>query len=395
MSAADLVFDIQRIKTTMLRSGLDSLYLATNPRHYVNLNNAGEHLLKDLLVSRPGGIVRGRGMGPETVMPLPTENTFPYAQQGLIHMDSVVESRVGVSRMFTGIDADNLSTTNAHNAIGQLSTMAAQRVEQIARIFGNGVERLFSLAHELVIKSGHSMDSIRLRGQWVEIDPTTWRTGRDMRVTAPFAAGNKDSLLQRLMMVAGIQEKALAGGLPIVDADDAYNLALEIASAADVSGTKFFTDPATFPPPEPQPDYTGIALEIENKKADNQAADSQLDAEIKNKEIDTDAALKQYQIDKNAEVQIALKQMDLGGKAEIEVVKADLRDAPINEANQLGKNANDLATKLSETVERSIEQMNSAIEEMKEVQRSPVKIVRENGKIVGKEQGGVFTPLEG
>ena len=32
MSIADLTFDIQRIKTAMLRSGLDSLYLATNPR---------------------------------------------------------------------------------------------------------------------------------------------------------------------------------------------------------------------------------------------------------------------------------------------------------------------------------------------------------------------------
>ena len=36
MSVADLVFDIWRIKTAMLRSGLNSLYLANNPRHYVD-----------------------------------------------------------------------------------------------------------------------------------------------------------------------------------------------------------------------------------------------------------------------------------------------------------------------------------------------------------------------
>ena len=107
--------------------------------------------------------------------------------------------------------------------------MAAQRVEDIARVFGTGFKRLFSIAHELIIKSGHSNESIKLRGQWVDIDPTQWRTGRDMRVVAPFAAGNKDSLLQRLQFIAQIHEKALAGGLPIVDVEDSYNLALEIA----------------------------------------------------------------------------------------------------------------------------------------------------------------------
>ena len=35
ISVGDLVFDIQRIKTALLRSGLDSLYLANNPRHYL------------------------------------------------------------------------------------------------------------------------------------------------------------------------------------------------------------------------------------------------------------------------------------------------------------------------------------------------------------------------
>jgi hypothetical protein len=109
-------------------------------------------------------------------------------------MDTVTEARVGVNKMFQGIDTNALSSTNAHNAIGQLSTMASQRVEQIARIFANGVERLFSIAHELIIKSGHEEETVRLRGEWVAFDPSQWRTGRDMRIVAPFAAGNKDAV---------------------------------------------------------------------------------------------------------------------------------------------------------------------------------------------------------
>lgn len=394
MSVADLVFDIQRIKTAMLRSGLDSLYLATNPRHYVNEERSNENTLRDLLVSRPGGIVRGSGIPGETVMPLPTENTFQYSQAGLQHMDSVIESRVGVSKFFSGIDKSDFSTNNAHDAIGQLSTMASQRVEQIARIFGNGVERLFSLAHELVIKSGHSMDAIKLRGQWVEIDPTTWRTGRDMRVTAPFAAGNKDSLLKRLMLVAQIQEKALAGGLPITDAANAYNLALEIASAADVQGSKFFTDPDTVPPKEPPPDYTMLALEVENKKADNQAQDSQVDAQVKIKEIDTEAEIKRFTAQLNSETQLALAQIKAGQVVDLERFKAQLKNAPVEMSNDLLSAQSDAVEALSKAMSESLQAVSDAVAEIKATSEAPIKIVRKNGKIVGKEVNGKLIPLE-
>jgi len=393
MSVADLVFDIQRIKTAMLRSGLDSLYLATNPRHAVS----DKVNLDDMLTSRPGGLVRlknGGVPGEGHVLPLQTENTFPHAQQGLIHMDSVIESRVGVNRMFQGIDQSAMPSTNAHNAIGQLSTMASQRVEQIARIFGNGMERLFSICHELVIKSGHSMEAIKLNGQWIDVDPTQWRTGRDMKVVAPYAAGNKDSLLQRLMMISQIHEKALMGGLPIVDAVDAYELALEIAEAADVPGERFFTDPRTVPPKEPPPDHTMIALEIENKKADNQAADSELDAQVKAAQVQSDADVKRYTAELQSQTQLALAQINNGVKVDLEKFKADVKNIPVEQGNKAINETGDAVRELRAVAEASIASVAEAIEELKAQQTAPVKIVRKNGKIVGKEVGGQFVPLE-
>ena len=393
MSVADLVFDIQRIKTAMLRSGLDSLYLATNPRHAVS----GKVNLDDMLSSRPGGLVRlkdGAVPGEGHVMPLQTENTFPYAQQGMMHMDSVIESRVGVNKMFQGIDQNAMSSTNAHNAIGQLSTMASQRVEQIARIFGNGMEKLFSICHELVIKSGHSMDAIKLNGEWINVDPSQWRTGRDMKVVAPYAAGNKDSLLQRLMMIAQIQEKALMGGLPITDATDAYELALEIASAADVPGERFFTDPRTVPPQEPPPDHTMIALEIENKNADNKEADSQRDARVKVAQIESDAEIRRYTAELQAQTQLALAQINNGSKVDLEQFKANLKNAPIELGNDAIAAQSEAVAALNAQVADSIAQVTEAVETLRAQQTAPVKIVRKNGKIVGKEVGGQFVPLE-
>ena len=240
-------------------------------------------------------------------------------------MDTVVESRVGVNKLFQGIDEN---ATNDHNRIGQLSTMAAQRVAQIARVFSNGVGHLFSLAHELIIKSGHQAEAIKLRGQWVTIDPSTWRNGRDMKVVAPFAAGNKDTLVARLMNIATMQEKALAGGLPIITPDDAYNTAIELTKASDFpSPEKFWTNPEQIPPPEPPPDYTMMALEVENKKADSQAKNVEVDAEIDKYKADLEASVDKYRADLTAETQIALAQLKEGQQANIERLKASLKIA--------------------------------------------------------------------
>lgn len=393
MSVADLVFDIQRIKTAMLRSGLDSLYLATNPRHAVSQKVN----IDDMLTSRPGALVRmkdGAVPGEGHVMPLQTENTFPYAQQGLQHMDMVIESRVGVNRMFQGIDESAMSSTNAHNAIGQLSTMASQRVEQIARIFGNGMEKLFSICHELVIKSGHSMEAIKLNGEWIDVDPNQWRTGRDMKVVAPYAAGNKDSLLQRLMMISQIHEKALMGGLPIVDAVDAYELALEIASAADVPGERFFTDPRTVPPKEPPPDHTMIALEIEASKVQQSEADSERDAQVDIAKAASDAEVKREIARLNSETQIALAQLKAGQAVDIERFRASVKSEPIEKQNKAIADNSRAIAEIQRVAEESIKKVENAVDELRDQQKAPIKIVRKNGKIVGKEVGGEFVPLE-
>lgn len=296
-------------------------------------------------------------------------------------MDTVIESRVGVNRIFQGIDE---STLNDHNRIGQLSTMASQRVEQIARVFANGVERLFSLAHELLIKSGHSEQTIRLRGQWVQVDPTQWRTGRDMRVVAPFAAGNKDSLLQRLMVIAQRQDIALQTGSLHVDMSDRYALDMEIASAADVPGDRFFTDPTTVQPPPPPPDYTAIALQIEDKKVDNAAQEAQLEAAQKQSEAQLQAEIERYRVDTNAQLQLALAQIKQEGAVDLEKVRAFLKEAPDFMAGVLEKTGNQ-QSQLQEAADR----LANTLEALRQAAEEPRSLVKDDtGRVVGVKSNG-------
>ena len=383
-SITDLMFEIQRIKTKLLRSGLDGIELALNPGHAISNKVSTD----DMLVSRPGRLVRlkdGAIPGEGHVMPLPTENVFPFAMQGLQHMDTMTEARVGVTRQFTGID--NVSN-NDHDRIGQLTSMAAQRVEDIARLFGTGFKRLFSLAHELIIKSGHIEDTIKLRGQWVDIDPTQWRTGRDMRVTAPFAAGNKDSLVQRLMVHMQVHREALASGAPFVQMDDAYELAKMLAEATDVPATKIYSDPATIPPPPPPPpDPVMLALDVENKKVENEAIDEERSAKIEVAKIQSDAEIKELTARIQSETQIALAQIKAGQSVDLEQVKAQLRDVPINASNDIARASANAVADLSTRLTESIAEINAAIQKIDDKVDAERELIRDDaGKPIGSRR---------
>jgi hypothetical protein len=276
LSVADLTADIQRIKTALLRQGLDNVYFANNPAIAFDKNMVN---LDDVLSSRPGQRIRVDGPPGASFLPVQTPFVLPQVLEALGFMEQVTEGRTGVNRYFQGSDQNVLNKTAS--GIQQLSTMAAQRVEQIARIFASGIEELFSIAHELVLKSGHQREVVRLRGQWVEVDPSTWRSRSDMRISVGFAAGNKDAMVSRLMMIAQLQEKAMAGGVPIVNPQNLYQTALEVTKAADFSAPqRFWTDPATVPPPQPpQPDPTVMAAEQLRAQAILQKA--QLDNQTK------------------------------------------------------------------------------------------------------------------
>src|SRR6185503_21145713 len=101
------------------------------------------------------GIVRG---GPGSVYgqdlaPIQVPFVFPQAMEGLEYMDQIRENRTGTNRYFTGIDQNALNKTAS--GIQQLSSMAAQRVKLIARIFASGFRDLFDILHEIILKGGH------------------------------------------------------------------------------------------------------------------------------------------------------------------------------------------------------------------------------------------------
>jgi hypothetical protein len=177
-SIADLVMDIQRIKTALLRALLDNAYLANNPRTEVPESHATETTLDDLLISRPGGIVRTKMPGGLSVIQHPDigGHVFPLLQ----YEDATREWRTGVSRQGQGTDPNALQNQVATIA-NQMFNAAQAKVKLVARIFAEtGIRDLFTLLHAVIRKHGSQPATVRLRNSWVTVDPRDWKARNDM-----------------------------------------------------------------------------------------------------------------------------------------------------------------------------------------------------------------------
>lgn len=321
MSLADITKDLQEINTAIMRGGLDNLYLSNNGR--VGVSNKVS--IDDVLVSRPGQPMRVDTDLPDVaghIHPVVTPFIFPQAMEGIAFMNSVRERRTGVNNSFQGLDANALTQLQP-GTVNQISSMAAQRVKLLARIFGCCIEDVASILHEVILKAGHKKEVVELRGNFVPVDPSQWKKRTDFKTVVGYAAGNKDAMISRLMMIGNMQKEALIGGLPIVMPENVYETATEIVKAADfASPERFFTDPRKMPPKAPpQPDVTVVAME--KIKADSAEKIKAAEIQQKQYECEKDNATKKYEIDVESQTRLAIADAQLRNTNDMEARKGE------------------------------------------------------------------------
>lgn len=309
-SVADLVMDIQRIKTALLRAVLDNSYLANNPRVVVAEDDANESTLDDLLVSRPGGVVRVKrnAAGAAVWQTVPTIGNHVYPL--IEYQDMVKELRTGVGRQAQGIDADALQNQSA-TAVNQLFSAAQARIRLIARIFAEtGIKDLFWILHGVIRMHGGKEETVRLRNEWVAVDPRQWKAREDLEVNVGLGYGGKSQRMAQMMALIGLQREALAGGLSeLVQPKQLYNSAKEITKLLELKNTEdFFTDPesdegkqaAQNKPPDPK------MMEIQAKQQGDEKK-MQIDASLQERADQRKAEIEKVQ----AEADIATNQQKI------------------------------------------------------------------------------------
>jgi len=334
-SVSELVQDIQLIKSTVLRQLLDNMYLTNNNRIAIM---DGMVNLDDLLTARPGGVVRTKQPPSQVMLPMQNQTISQQAFPLLEYLDTVRETRTGVTRYAQGLDADSLNKTAT--GINTLMTQTQMRMELIARIFAEtGVKELFEKIFELTVKYQEVERMVQLNNVFVPVRPTEWKDKYNINIVVGLGSGSKE---QQLVILNSILEKQLQafnlqGGkeYPMVTLKNIYNTLSKMIENAGLKNTEnYFVNPDVgmqyVQPPQP-PALTPIE-KIEFTRIDSENKRKQADLELQFKELQMNNSKMQL------DFQTKMKELELKYNTQIDAAKlkaeADLTKTRLNNASK-------------------------------------------------------------
>ena len=323
LSIADVTSDIQKIKSMVLRASLDSLALSTHPRvAFVE----GQANIDDILNTEVGGVIRMRNPGAVTPFNIPFvgQQAFPMLE----YMDLIREQRTGQSRASDGLDPGALqSSTNL--AVAQTINASQQRTEMIARFFAEtGMKDLFMGVYQLIIKYQDKPRMVRLRNNFVPVDPSVWNANMDVVTNVALGRSSDAERMGMLQQVAAKQEQilqTLGPQNPLTGIQNYYQTMVQMLELAGFKDpNRFFTDPSTVPPqpqepPKPDPNEMLAEVQMEQIRADIQKKSAEL--ELRREEMmRTDDRLRDKE-----ESEILLKVAELEAKYGTQVDLAEIK----------------------------------------------------------------------
>lgn len=255
-SLADLVSDIQLIKSTIQRQLLDNMY---------NINNNSSAIsnkvdIDDYLVQRPGRLVRVDTDAPDVaghVAPMVTQPIIGDGMPLLEYWDSMKEDRTGVTRLNQGLDSESLNKTAT--GINQLLGRTQKRILLMARVFAEtGFAPAMKKVLKLVVNHQDQERVIRLRNQWVPMDPRSWNTDMDMSISVGIGHGTREqqSMMYERILLQQQNAIQLQGGIegPLVTGKNVYNTTRKWLQFNGIKDPDLHvTNPDMAPPPPPPP----------------------------------------------------------------------------------------------------------------------------------------------
>lgn len=308
---AERVIPTQNARTVLTRSILDHAVLTNNPRYMVQkggLTNA-----RELLDNRVGGIVNVSR--PDAISPMPQAPLNPFIFQTINLLDEDRENNTGVSALSQGLNKDAVSKQNSAALVEQLATMSQQRQKVIARNFASQfVKPLYQMVYQLVAENETQEKIVELAGNYVPINPQSWREKRDVVIELNLGYGEQER--EAAKYLAMHQQFSNDPNLSkMYTPQNQYALASKIL---DLSGIKevsaYLTDPQNIPPSPPNP-----AEQMQMQMAQKQLEIQERQTAIAEQRLQLDAQMQQakFSLDMDkAENQAAIASDNLDLKEE-------------------------------------------------------------------------------
>jgi hypothetical protein len=230
----------------------------------------GQANMADVRQTAIGSIIRvaQQGAVTELIKPFAGKEALPV----LAVLESIRESRTGITKASAGLTVDELQST-APIAVSQQSSAAQDRLDMVARTLAEtGLAPLYLGLLKMMARQQDRPNVVRIRGEWIAIDPralaTMWEAsvnvgGKGMPQERLAMLGSIAQKQEQIMAIGG-QDNPLAG---IQEYRTTLARMLETVGIADVTSYFKALPPGFQPPPQqPQPNADMLLAEVQKEK---------------------------------------------------------------------------------------------------------------------------------
>lgn len=213
LSFAEIVGEIQTIKTALMRQMLINTVNTNNIRWFVDENGVD---LKDIQNNRQ--FIRIRTGNPsDKVVPFPQQGVAPWTMDLLETLEGALEQFTGRTRYNQGTDSRSLNKTAT--GISLLQQASEQRIDYIIRVFAEtGVSEVLRFLVELNQRYIDQPQVMRLKNQMLQVTPDDLKGEFDIDVNTEAGVGKRKQAIENLqyfltvLAPAGLQLQAITPG---------------------------------------------------------------------------------------------------------------------------------------------------------------------------------------
>lgn len=328
MSIYDRLKQIQDNKTALIRNVMDNIYLQNNQR---NVILEGQVNIDDLLVSRPGGIIRTKSAN--AIMPLVTPPVGQMGMDMMNYLDSVRAGRVGVSPEGQ-VNPENIGDRVGSEGIQAVMSAKEELVGLIVRVIcETGIKPLMCKIRDLAMKHFDAVEDYKFRGEWVKVNPSTWMPRDQCTVRVGTGSGDHRAQLAAIQGISAIQEKLQAmPGQALTNPAKMYATLDDMCKFSGLNGaSRYFIDPSSPEGQQATQQAQQQAQQGQQKQDQLQMAQVQMQQQLA-QAATTSAQAEQANVALKGQVELAKHQREMdkmSSDAVIEQLKGKLETAKL------------------------------------------------------------------
>jgi hypothetical protein len=303
LSIYDRLKQIQDNKTALLRNIMDNVYLQNNQR---NIIIEGQVNIDDMLVSRPGGIIRAKRL--DAITPLQTPLLGDAGLNMMNYLDGIRAGRVGVSSEGNASPQDIGVSSIGSEGVERLMTAKEELVGLIIRVIAEtGIKPLCIKLRDLAVKHLDVAQDFKFRGEWVQVNPSSWKPRQKTTVRVGTGTGDHKAQLAAVTQIAMMQKEIMQmPGQALCNPTKIYSALDDLCKFSGLKGaTRYFIDPGS----------------PEGQQASQQAQQSQQEAGKKQDAMTQEQMRQQAELAKSATTAAESQMANVQLKGQVELGK--------------------------------------------------------------------------